>query len=300
MASLCGDHAPHGQHLLKLTCVVIATALLVGANRIDNKINPRGCGESEPIGRVYMGKPIAKESVPWIVQLSVIYGSETYLCGGSIITRNVILTAGHCLLVTDRFPDRIDVHVSSTKIYQGTRVKATRLKVHPRFLNQRELLYDVALLKLEKNLQFNRKTKPVCLPEEKLDVGGKSLLVAGWGQTETVNTSEVLLYTHVDGMTDEACRDFIAVAINPYTRRHIKPGPAVCAKGSKGNSCHGDSGGPLTLQDEQRRSTQVGLVSAGASCSPGGSVLYASTALHLRWIKNMLNRPGKWTTFKRH
>ncbi|KAL3248800.1 hypothetical protein MRX96_056340 [Rhipicephalus microplus] len=26
----------------------------------------RGCGESEPVGRVYNGEPIARESVPWI------------------------------------------------------------------------------------------------------------------------------------------------------------------------------------------------------------------------------------------
>ncbi|KAL1442245.1 hypothetical protein MTO96_007865 [Rhipicephalus appendiculatus] len=310
MVFLLGDHTPHRHVLLKVVALLIfATALPISANRIDKRINPRGCGRSEPMGRVYNGQPISRESIPWIVQLDMTYGSDTFQCGGSIITRNVILTAGHCLFMLLRFPDSVDVWIGSTRAFHGTSVKAARLKVHPRFLNQREMVYDVGLLKLAKDLKFNRKTKPVCLPEEKLDVGGKSLLVAGWGKTETANTSKVLLYTQVDGLTDEACGDFLQIFRNPYTRRRIKPGPIICAKGSSTNSCavepnctvpRGDSGGPLTLQDERGRSTQVGMVSVGYNCSVAFPVLYSSAAFHRQWIKKMLNHPGKWTKLQVH
>ncbi|KAL1467851.1 hypothetical protein MTO96_041869, partial [Rhipicephalus appendiculatus] len=57
------------------------------------------CGRSAPVGRVYNGKPISRESIPWIVHVlaSKRVGGSGNGCAGSIITSNVVLTAAHCV-----------------------------------------------------------------------------------------------------------------------------------------------------------------------------------------------------------
>ncbi|KAL1442243.1 hypothetical protein MTO96_007863 [Rhipicephalus appendiculatus] len=197
-----------------------------------------GCGESEPVGRVYNGKPIGRESVPWIVHLEIHYGSlGTYFCGGSVITRNVIMSAGHCMFVGNRLPERVNVWFYSTRDFDGTPVRASKVVVHPRFKYEADIVYDISLLMLAEDLKFNRNLKPVCLPEGKLDVGGKSLLLAGWGATESVKYSKILLYARVVGLKDEDCQQFLRIVSSPFTKRPIGRGPMVCAKGRTTNAC---------------------------------------------------------------
>lgn len=300
MASSCIDHGPHTQLLLKLTCLVIATALRVSAKRIDKNINPDGCGQSEPVGRVYNGEPIAKESIPWIVHLEMTYGSVTYQCGGSVITRNVILTAAHCLFMGREFPDSVKVWFNSARADYGKSVQAARMKLHPKFVKRQELVYDVALLKLAGDLKFSRMTKPVCLPEGKLDVGEKSLLVAGWGRTESADDSKILLHAQLDGLTDEDCQKFLRRLNHPITRKAVKPGPMVCARGSSTNVCEGDSGGPLTLLEEEGRWTQVGIASVSVECAATHPSMFSSVAFNMDWINKMLNKPGRWRKLQVH
>ncbi|KAL1442239.1 hypothetical protein MTO96_007859 [Rhipicephalus appendiculatus] len=275
--------------------VVFATALSIAANKIDTRINRAGCGESEPVGRVYNGEPTSRESVPWIVQVHPVYtllgGAD---CSGSIITRNVILTASHCMFKTGLFPERVFVFLNNTGNGNGPAVQAERMQLHPRFVKNAEYVYDVALLKLPIDLEFNRIMKPVCLPTRDIKIAKKSLLVAGWGSTESANRSEVLLHGRVDGMTDQECKDWLRSRINPITNRRLKLGPIICAKGSYRTACPGDSGGPLTLEDDLGRSTQVGIVSFGVNCSLFYPTAYSRVAFHMRWIKTKLGQPRKW------
>ncbi|KAL1442238.1 hypothetical protein MTO96_007858 [Rhipicephalus appendiculatus] len=219
--------------------------------------------------------------------------------GGSIITSNVILTAAHCVVKGGALPEIVYVWLNSTKFFGVPALKAQKVVAHPRFLKYAEYVYDVALLKLGVDLEFNTVMKPVCLPEEDIDVAGKSLLLAGWGMTrESGDVSPTLLQARVRGMTDEACREKMKWSLNPRTREVMKPGPMVCVKGPTATACEvrrGDSGGPLTLKDYDGRYTQVGISSLSYECAADKVAMYARVAFHLDWIQKMLNRPGKWT-----
>ncbi|KAL3248799.1 hypothetical protein MRX96_056339 [Rhipicephalus microplus] len=74
----------------------------------------------------------------------------------------------------------------------------------------------------------------------------------------------------------------------------------ICAIGSTASVCDGDSGGPLTLQDNRGRSTLVGIVEGVVSCSAGVPSVYTNVAFHLRWIKDMLNNPSSWRSLMFH
>ncbi|XP_075529962.1 serine protease 7-like [Dermacentor variabilis] len=102
MASLPSDYVPrYTQHYLtKVALVIFVTALPVTANKMDTNLKQAGCGELGSNGRIYNGKPTSNEKMPWIVQIKGIldlWTARISSCGGSIITRNLILTAAHCL-----------------------------------------------------------------------------------------------------------------------------------------------------------------------------------------------------------
>ncbi|XP_075726612.1 clotting factor G beta subunit-like [Rhipicephalus microplus] len=182
--------------------------------------------------------------------------------------------------------------------YGGTPVPAEKVMVHRTFENQLDIVYDIGLLKLTDNFKFNRMLKPVCLAQEKMDIGGKSLLLAGWGKTGSVNNDRNLLHAYVNGLKDEDCQKFLMSETSSYTNRPIGPAPMVCAKGSTASVCEGDSGGPLTLQDGRGRSTLVGIIAGAVNCSAVLPSVYTSVAFHLRWIKDMLNDPSSWRSLE--
>ncbi|XP_075529992.1 CLIP domain-containing serine protease B4-like [Dermacentor variabilis] len=77
---------------------VFLVELTIGEKKIDTRLNRKSCGLSHATGRVFNGEPISRTQIPWIVQIETpIPGTDLVkMCGGSIITRNVVMTAAHC------------------------------------------------------------------------------------------------------------------------------------------------------------------------------------------------------------
>ena len=142
---------------------------------------------------------------PWMV------GIETYdvendqptnwgFCGGVIISENMILTAAHCVQDGWSESDRgreyskntgifIEIGHSSSSERISVRVKSKL--IHPNHGNfeKYQYAYDIALLELSEDLEFNEEIQPIALPEENvneknyLDKSRSRFLVAGWGST---------------------------------------------------------------------------------------------------------------------
>lgn len=285
---------PQMQRLLKVVALLIfATALPTAANRIDKRINRNGCGRAEPMGRVYNGKPISRENIPWIVRVLGARTEKGSGCAGSIITSNVILTAAHCVKSDyGVLSKKVLVFFNATEFGGGYAVQVEKLKVHPKFGKTKDRFYDIALLKLAVDLKFNRIMRPVCLPERDFDVVKKPLMVAGWGATAYAKYSKTILYAYVNGMKDEKCQR--SIRGTPTEKRPKRRLPMICAKGNNTNACPGDSGGPMTLKDEKGRTTIVGIVSYGVICHPKYESKHTRVAFYTRWIRKVLNHPGTW------
>ncbi|XP_054918204.1 trypsin-like isoform X6 [Dermacentor andersoni] len=168
MASLPCDYAPwYTQlYLTKGALVIFVMALPVTANKMDTNLNPAGCGKLGSKGRKYHGKPTSKENMPWVVQVKGVYDLSSGLasqCGGSIITKNLILTAAHCLFEEGAFALKVMVVYKSNLYNNGKALEAEKMMLHPKFVNKLGMVHDVALVKQQTGMAFPTPSLPSSL-----------------------------------------------------------------------------------------------------------------------------------------
>ncbi|GFQ89577.1 hypothetical protein TNCT_278291, partial [Trichonephila clavata] len=154
------------------------------------------CGSTmaSTVGRILNGKLVKPlYRYPWIVPLMQ---KNKIKCGGAIISRKFILTAAHCVFNDESLkypecqgqkttkkcylkPDQLSIKVLGKK-QLGKKFKIKRIIPHPKF-DYDVVVYDIALLELEKPLECSRKTSPVCLPTKNMYETGQKIFIAGWG-----------------------------------------------------------------------------------------------------------------------
>lgn len=142
---------------------------------------------------------------------------------------------------------------------------------------------DIALLKLEKPLQYSNVIKPVKLPKAEEDFSGQLVTVSGWGQTENGSGSEELLFTDLRILNRTKCEEMF-VEFGPKAKFTKGMSCATTHDGEPRSPCHGDSGGPIVLKDT---SILVGIVSHGPSEDKCGDVTAYNTRVshYIDWIE---------------
>jgi len=219
------------------------------------------CGVSNVKGnasdwRIVGGVETKPLEFPWQVSVKDPYDGTDHNCGGTIISDQWILTAAHC--------DETKVIVMGDHDFakrEGTEVQIPIVKwiIHPKMTSYEE--YDLALVKLEKKLDFEGEHKhlaPVCLatPEDdqKFAAPGTTCTVSGWGYIDNRGGTlpDTLHKVDVPVWANDECKE----EFNQLTDKHI------CTRRSGIHStCAGDSGGPLQCKKDDGSFVQVGTVS---------------------------------------
>ncbi|XP_047477044.1 proclotting enzyme-like [Penaeus chinensis] len=259
------------------------------------------CGQPKiPTFRVVGGDESRRGQWPWVAAVWLHGPKKTvFWCGGSLISKQYVLTAAHCTKDTrgktfdaQQFSVRLGDHnifsESDDFISNPQTYRVQSIRPHPEFISH-GFYNDVALLKLDRPVDFTEYILPVCLPStdmarQSLDhMVGQTPSVIGWGSTAYGgHESAVLREVQVPVWKNSDCN---AAYTQPITEVFI------CAGFTEGgrDACQGDSGGPLQLYINGNW-IQIGIVSFAIRCAePGHPGVYTRLTEFLPWIhSNMI------------
>nr|BAM15262.1 complement component 2/factor B variant 1 [Tachypleus tridentatus] len=254
---------------------------------------------------------------PWPWMAAVYYRlkeNERFRCGGSIVDREWILTAAHCVQNKDPqrkknqnlVPADIIVKLGVLNVLNSSDLEEFEVAEIHRNENYNFTTYDhdIALLKLDRPVTYKPFVRPICLPPFNVPENsilykpGQSAFATGWGYDQRVAIDEIVPFKRVDQLKQihlpiqsrETCVQSLENTKDPMTD------VMICAGDGRGvaDTCQGDSGGPLaqSLLDESGMNywIQVGIISWGRGCKNRGQYGFYTHVAKLRpWIDKVMN-----------
>ncbi|XP_069355779.1 chymotrypsin-C-like [Maniola hyperantus] len=250
---------------------------------------------------------------PWHVALYKIdHANIKYICGGTLISKNHVLTAAHCVTLRSVpvLPETISVVLGKFNLIGGDTESQERevysLTVHQDF-NHKRLDSDIALLKLKSEAVFNDYIQPACIWYPKAvdrlpsssDIYGT---IVGWGFENTDALAPQLRQAKMPIISESNC-----LKSNPlFYAKLLTDNKKFCAGYHNGTSaCNGDSGSgfQVFLPDKERDDNPDavgawyirGIVSVTLSrvdeaiCNPNEYVVFTDIEKYKTWIDNNIN-----------
>lgn len=171
--------------------------------------------------RVVGGRDIPKgQFVPYQVSLQYNIQAKSYkhFCGGSIISKNLVLTAAHCC--NGLKIERISVlaGVRDLNDVQGHRYGVQYCEIHPNYKEFESS--DIALIKIYNSFHLNNVSMAIIdVTSAKRVAGNIDVTLTGWGlrlpvqipifqnQFQTLNYPTVLQTVNYNTISDEECRN---------------------------------------------------------------------------------------------
>ncbi|KAL5266423.1 hypothetical protein ACHWQZ_G003739 [Mnemiopsis leidyi] len=248
--------------------------------------------------RIFNGSDALEGEFPFMVRVLFSMNGQTSLCGGALISKQVVITAAHCAVLKDTStplqPDAFNIIVGDFNNQYNEHeqwLKVGRVIVHPEY-NEATFQNDIALLVLADTYDDKGgKIGTINLPsDDKKGVfyaAGASITVIGWGGIdETGQIADNLQKLTYNVASRADCEAFWGSSINLHDGMmctHIKDQYLTS------HTWGGDSGGPLFASFEGT-SYLLGLVSFGVA-EPNKDALDVSTNVlfYLPWIHNITN-----------
>merc|ERR1739838_599272 len=238
--------------------------------------------EAKPRGKIIGGEEAPKHEFPWQISLRNL---GSHICGGSIINKNQVITAAHCVEGALSALDSV-VAGAHKRILEGGHQKRNVAKLeynanwnNPAFNN------DVALITVSEPFDFSDpNVQPIEMMKGSVDgniIPAETICNStGWGLTSGggLFLPNALQWAQLPQHSREDCEEIFP--------GYISDG-MICAGGAGFATCNGDSGGPLACPDENGVGKLAGLVSFGyTGCTDAG--VYTMVSHYEEWINERL------------
>ncbi|XP_058812104.1 CLIP domain-containing serine protease B15-like [Topomyia yanbarensis] len=287
--------------MIRLIWTIILTLAAVGPVLLVQAGFPKDCGQRKrKIAQLIVGgKEAQVGNWPWHTAIFHREGlTFEYKCGGTILDKNTILTAGHCVRLPTGIiaSERLSVQVGRNRLRvadeRSQEHEADRILVHRSFQSG-AVEHDIALIKLATDIKFTDYIQPVCLwdkGDDRLLIRDREGTIVGFGATGTLSFSEILNEAQLPVVDNQVCIDSnrevfgLSLTSNMY-----------CAGRRDGvNACNGDSGGGMFFLFGDRWFVR-GIISFSPTiensgrCDPFEYVVFTDVARYVDWIAQQLN-----------
>lgn len=195
---------------------------------------------------------------------------EQQFCGGTLIDRNSVLTAAHCVEGRRASVLRVTVGITALNKRQGQTRSVQKVFRHPNYTSAAvSYRYDAAVLKLGSRIKNIPSVRIPVSSNNVLEKPGRAATIAGWGSTvkqppgggNQPSFPARMRETQVPIVSDATARNVYGASYAPAL---------MVAAGREGkDTCQGDSGGPIFVRGSAA-TYQVGITSFGAGCGSRG------------------------------
>lgn len=254
------------------------------------------CGQRQLsfLALIKSGKAANEGDWPW--HAAVFKKDVGYICGGTIISENFILTAAHCttyyrtLIPPDNFFVKLGLHNKSHPYDHTATLEIVEVIRHNDF-NTENMKNDIALLRTEDDIVYSDYIQPICLwPQEKSslnEVLSSSGYVIGWGLGDEDKPIDILQEATLSVVDRATCLKSKPLHFEKLLSENNSN---FCAGNrNETNVCDGDSGGGMFFELGNAWYIR-GLVSTGVRsknsrhCDPQQFVVFTDIPYYLKWM----------------
>ncbi|XP_041563222.1 chymotrypsin-like protease CTRL-1 [Drosophila elegans] len=238
-------------------------------------------GHAEFGPKIVNGTDARPFDTAWMASLyNISNNNNEFFCGGSLIHKYFVITAAHCLEGQEKILVRMgesDRSCPASRCHGLKEYDVIETIPHPHY-NRNSFEHDIALLRLATQVTFNDNIRPICfILDDAIRVERiRRFRAFGWGTTNNSRLPSDKLQTIV--LTR---RSYINC-----TEGYVINDWQICAGNTFGDTCNGDSGGPLAADFTYKGKTSFflfGIVSAGSKhCNSNG--VYTNAMSYKGWI----------------
>ncbi|KAL3805446.1 hypothetical protein ACHAW5_009452 [Stephanodiscus triporus] len=225
--------------------------------------------------RIIGGWEALEDRYPYVV--SVQSDSIGHFCGGTLVAKDVVITAAHCVRDDD---DTITAVIGGNSVYEGEMIRVISALKHGSY-NTITDGYDVGLLFLEHPTTLDI-TLPILNDDNEYPPLGATTYALGWGDTDVETYEQVsdwLMVVDLEVISNEACS---AAEKGDVSYKNWVTDDMMCTYRENKDACQG---GPLIVRPGGGATYDilVGLVSWGVGCAylPG---VFSRVSMSYDWI----------------